>query len=71
MKNLFAIIMLIGLPMSGMAETRTLTTVDFKLPLGIAEKIPRSVKKQDIFVSDDFCFYVRKDLSFVWIGCVG
>lgn len=53
------------------AETLTLRTVTFELPSGIAEKIPRSVKKSDIFVSSDNCYYVRKNLSFVWIGCVG
>ena len=60
-----------ALVMPAAAETLTLKTVDFKLPSGIAEKIPRSVSKSDIFVSSDFCFYVRKDLSFVFVGCVG
>ena len=53
------------------AETITLRTVDFKLPSGIAEKIPKSIPKTDVFVSSDNCYYVRKDLSFVFIGCVG
>ena len=53
------------------AETLRLTTVDFKLPEGFAQKIPSSVRPSDIFVSDDACYYVRKDLSFVFIGCVG
>ena len=52
-------------------ETLTLRTVDFEMPSDIAEKIPGSVNKSDIFVSSDNCYYVRKDLSFVWIGCVG
>ncbi|MCF3594044.1 hypothetical protein LZG00_08525 [Rhodobacteraceae bacterium LMO-12] len=62
---------LIGLSTPAFAESLTLRTVDFKLPLGIAEKIPSSIKPSDIFVSSDNCYYVRKDLSFVWIDCVG
>lgn len=63
---------LIALPATApRAESLTLRTVTFKLPSGIAAKIPRSVKKSDIFVSSENCYYVRKDLSFVWIGCVG
>ncbi|UYV39459.1 hypothetical protein N4R57_10915 [Rhodobacteraceae bacterium D3-12] len=53
------------------AETLTLRTVDFKLPSDLASKIPRSVKKSDVFVSSENCYYVRKDLSFVFIGCIG
>lgn len=61
----------LGLHTPLLAETLTLKTVDFKLPLGIAEKIPASIKPSDIFVSSDNCYYVRKNLSFVWIDCVG
>lgn len=61
----------LGLATGASAETLTLKTVTFKLPSGIAEKIPRSVKKSDIFVSSENCYYVRKNLSFVFVGCVG
>ena len=51
------------------AETLTLKTVDFKLPLGIVP--PKGTKKKDIFVDDTFCFYVRQNWNFIRIGCVG
>ena len=58
-------------PLMGHAETITFRTVDFKMPADIRAKIPRSVKKEDIFVSSENCYYVRTQLSFAFIGCVG
>lgn len=53
------------------AETIRLTTVDFKLPSDFRAQIPKGTKKSDIFVSDDNCYYYCKNLSFVFIGCIG
>ncbi len=61
----------LGLAAPAQAETLTLRTVDFKLPGGIAAKLPRGTRKSDVFVSDDACYYLRRDLSFVFLGCVG
>lgn len=61
---------LIMLPVAGHTETRVLKTVDFSMPSDIRAQIPRSVKKEDIFVSDDFCFHDRQNcrlsLSDAW-----
>ncbi len=45
--------------------------VDFELPLGVAEELPEGVSASEVFVTEDFCFYYRRDGRYHFLTCVG
>ena len=53
------------------ADTIKVRPVDFDLPLGVADDLPADVPASEVFVTDDFCFYYRKDGAFHFLACVG
>ena len=45
--------------------------LDFPLPEGWAEELPQGVTADDVYVTDDNCFYYKKDGQFHFFNCIG
>ncbi|MDF0599566.1 hypothetical protein P1J78_02370 [Psychromarinibacter sp. C21-152] len=52
-------------------QTVEVTPLDHALPLGFAEQLPAGVTPADVFVSEDGCYYYRKDGQYFLLDCVG
>lgn len=68
MIRLFALL-LMATPLA--ADPVKVRRIDFPLPLGLEEKLPAGVPETEVFVTDDACYYYRKDDAFHFLGCVG
>lgn len=66
-----ACLLLVALAAPLSAETIKVHRPDFPLPEGLIEELPEGTTAEDVFVTDDLCFYVRKDGAFQFLNCIG
>ncbi|WP_425072171.1 hypothetical protein [Sagittula sp. S175] len=73
MTRLLALLLTLATPLATetAAETIKVKKVDFPLPLGMAENLPADVPQTEVYVTDDSCYYYRRDGAFHFLGCVG
>lgn len=69
MTRLLALLLTLATPLT--AETIKVRKIDFPLPLGMAENLPADVPQTEVYVTDDSCYYYRRDGAFHFLGCVG
>ena len=56
---------------AGAQEPVRVKPVDFELPSGLVEMLPAGVPATQVFVTEDFCFYYRRDGRYHFLTCVG